>query len=168
MQRIINILILFIIATLLYTNSYSATTEINYGDKIGGKLVIRDGSAQVKVVDGSVTVTGIMIKNWTIEGTNTITIAPGQTRQFVIPAKSQSYYLSSISISGIGGDAKIKVILPSPHYSQIQRINPSSPNVIFNFGEGIKIDSGESIAIEILSTDLEVGLEVDISWQCAF
>ena len=105
-----------------------------------------------------------VIKNWVIKGTDTILINPGQTKSFVIESETQGYYLSSINISGIGGDAKVTVILPSPHYHQILRLNPSC-NITFDFGEGIKIDVNKEIVIQIQSTDENIGQAVDISWQ---
>ncbi|MFA4854037.1 MAG: hypothetical protein WC616_01625 [Candidatus Omnitrophota bacterium] len=108
-----------------------------------------------------------VILPWVVEGTATITIPAGQLATITIPSQLTDCYLSNINISGYGGDAKITVTLPSPHYNRVARINPTNPNATIDFGEGIKILSGTAIVIEIKSTDSEIGQAVDLSWQTA-
>lgn len=118
-----------------------------------------------RVKEGSVTV---IPRSWIVYGTTTININPGETKTFTIGTQATAYYLSSVNVIGLGGDAKITLSLPSPHFSRVARMGVFSPNITFSFGEGIKIDSGKAIAIEIKSTDLEIGQVVDISWQASF
>jgi len=136
---------------------------INTKKLADGTFVLDLGTITIQTgADGGVSAN---IKPWIVNGTPTITIPAGQTMTITIPTQPADYWLSAINISGYGGDAKITVSLPSPHYGRVARISPTEPNVNIDFGESIKIYSGTAIAIKIKSTDFEIGQVVDISWQ---
>lgn len=136
----------------------------------GENLVLDNGRLPVVAIQtsGTTTVLGeitIIPRDWTIKGTETISLSALQTKNFIIPAESTNYFLSAIDISGLGGDAKITIFLPTPHVKKVQRLTTFNPNIRFDFGEGIKITSGQTITIELKSITSEIGQEIDISWQ---
>jgi len=166
MNKIFMILLLLIVCVAFCPSAFAADPiEIKYG--ITKWRILPNGSGLIKI-SGTSTVSGEMIiapHIWIVNGMPTITIPAGQTMTITIPTQSADYWLSAINISGYGGDAKITVSLPSPHYGRVARISPTEPNVNIDFGESIKIYSGTAIAIKIKSTDFEIGQVVDISWQ---
>lgn len=140
-------------------------TEILYGSQ---KLKIIGGRALVTNEGGTFTITGVVTQmphDWIIRATTTVIIAPTESKTITIWQQPTDYWLYSITISGMGGDVRIKVVLPTPHANQIFRINSTSPNAVFCFGEGIKISAGTAISVIITSTDSEIGQEIDLSWQ---
>lgn len=105
-------------------------------------------------------------KKWTLVNLTNFTLAGGQAIGFpLINSFGKDIYINSIRVVTEGGLAVIKLLIDA-NTIETRTINATTPNVEFDFKEGIILKNGEKIDLDFYSQDTSTQ-DVSISYMYA-